>query len=159
MPESAGCSLALLTANPLAMCFLGGQVFQVASIPAFPIGGEQRLTDQFFPTLMHRAGNPTDLILASPAREALDRVLAGQFNPLTGTGESQDSLNWEEVGGDLDWQGIEEAGLFLGRRRQREMLQQSGREAVVVQDVLDEGGLDQCFAEMAAVMDPSTHDE
>jgi hypothetical protein len=131
-----------------------------ASLAALPLSAGLRLTDPIFLTLLRTTTSPADVVLANPVREAIDHVLAGRLGALLHNVESPDSLNWEEIGGDLDCQEETSAALPLGHRAPREpLIHQSREPGAGPYEEADQAGLDRYFAEMAAAMDPSTPEE
>jgi hypothetical protein len=108
---------------------------------------------------MRTVNKPADPALASTVRDGLDRVLAGQCIPLPLTADSLDSLNWEEVGGEVDWRAFgEPAMLELLGHRSTKVLQTSLR-APISQAGADQAVLDQYFAQTAAATDQTTDEE
>jgi hypothetical protein len=129
------------------------------SLLAYQLGAGIRLNDAFFPSLTRMANSPADLALANPGRQA-DPVLAGRFNALSCAVTGPDSLNWEEIGSDLDWQGDDIAALLMGHRTHRDtQSRQSGRTAAEPHGSVEPAGLDLYFAEMASGVDQITQDD
>jgi uncharacterized repeat protein (TIGR01451 family) len=161
-PVAGGGSPASTIPTTLSSGLLGSMPLEVAnmSLLAYQLGAGSRLTDPVFPTLMRMGSSPADFSLANPVRQALDHVLAGRFNALARTAAGPDSLDWQELFSELDWQGDDSAALLMGHRAHRDtQICQSGRTAAEPQASADQAAQDLYFAEMAAAMDQSTHDE
>jgi Bacterial Ig-like domain (group 3)/Putative Ig domain len=119
---------------------------------SLPFGGWQSAVNLVLQPFVHGVSIPADPIMTNPLQYALDRILAGQFNALTGAFENQDSLNWEEVAGALDWETVDSPALHIGHRPNREAAIDELHSAAGEQKAfLDRGELD--LADTAAVTD------
>ena len=101
---AASNSLASLPADtPVGL--LGALIGQIGGASTGrQISTSQPLADQFFQALARWMSGPADTVVPITASDSYARVLAGQLLPVPPTPDSLDSLNWDEVISDLDFQ-------------------------------------------------------
>jgi hypothetical protein len=129
---------------------IAGLIFQFANTPVVNAQGSvagQHLADQLFQSLV-RGSNAADPTLVSTVRDAFERILAGQLMLSPSTSDSIDSLNWDDMMGDLNLQVAGDSTNLVGHRGRRDAtVNQTTPPATVQPTVADRAALDQLFAQ------------
>jgi len=135
-------------------------VFQLASTQVLnPQGyGEvvigQHLTDQVFQALVRGIANPSDL----PFKDGFDRVPVNRFAQLPAMLDGPESLNWDEVGTELDREGIDNLTSQVEWHNRHEVTI-SQRTPPTDQHAADRTALDQYFTQITDYPDQLTDEE
>jgi len=139
-----------------------GLVFQLANTSSANAQGSAgpHPADQFFQALVRGSANPYDPFLVGTVKDAVASVLAGQLLLAPSAADNLDSLSWDEVVNDQDWQGAGDSSALLGRHRRRDVMSnQTAPPAMVQRSFADRAILDRYFAQTSDDGDQATDDE
>jgi len=105
----------------------------------------QHLTDQLFQALANGIANPSDPTLVATFKDAWERVPSSRLFDSPFMLYNLESLNWDEVGSDLDGERIDNLTALVDYHRQGEA--SSHRTPPTDQHAADRAALDQYFAQ------------